>query len=112
MEPTEERFGSNADCVVTRPTRKMKLWFALRDRRLNGIKFVRQQAIGPYVVDFVCRAEWLVIEVDGGQHSESAHDRGRDATLASEGYRVMRFWNTDVLKNIDGVLQAILFRVT
>jgi very-short-patch-repair endonuclease len=85
-----------------------KLWFALRDRRLGGFKFVRQEAIGPFIVDFVCRDKNLVIEVDGGQHAESAADARRDAYLAREGYRVMRFWNNDVLSNREGVLLTIL----
>jgi very-short-patch-repair endonuclease len=87
---------------------EMKLWFAVRDRRLAGFKFVRQKSIGPYVVDFLCRDCNLVVEVDGGQHAESTHDEIRDAFLTSEGYSILRFWNSDVLGNIDGVLQAIL----
>ena len=83
-----------------------KLWFAVRDRRLSGFKFVRQEAIGPFIVDFVCRDKRLVVEVDGGQHADSAEDAARDAFL--EGYRVMRFWNNDVLSNRDGVLTVIL----
>src|SRR5881394_2044309 len=85
-----------------------KLWFALRDRRLDGFKFVRQEAIGPFIVDFVCREKDLVVEVDGGQHSESVQDVRRDAHLACEGYRVLRFWNNDVLTNREGVLLTIL----
>ena len=85
-----------------------KLWFAVRDRRLTGFKFVRQEAIGPFIVDFVCRDKRLVVEVDGGQHADSAEDAVRDAFLAREGYRVMRFWNNDVLSNRDGVLTVIL----
>jgi very-short-patch-repair endonuclease len=85
-----------------------KLWFALRDRRLSGFKFVRQEAVGPFFVDFVCREKSLIIEVDGGQHSENAKDAERDALLAREGYRVVRFWNNDVLANREGVLLAIL----
>ena len=85
-----------------------KLWFAVRDRRLSGFKFVRQEAIGPFIVDFVCRDKRLVVEVDGGQHPDSAEDAARDAFLAGEGYRVMRFWNNDVLSNRDGVLTVIL----
>src|SRR5437016_5883899 len=85
-----------------------KLWFALRDRRLGGHKFARQQAIGPFIVDFVCREKNLIVEVDGGQHSENAKDAERDANLAREGYRVMRFWNNDVLTNREGVLLTIL----
>ena len=87
---------------------EMKLWFAVRDRRLAGFKFVRQKSIGPYVVDFLCRDRNLIIEVDGGQHAESESDQVRDAYPASEGYRVLRFWNSDVSGNIDGVLQTIL----
>ena len=85
-----------------------KLWYALRDRRLGGFKFVRQEAIGPFIVDFICREQRLIIEVDGGQHAESAKDAARDARLTAEGYRVMRFWNNDVLKNREGVLLTIL----
>src|SRR5256885_16739453 len=81
-----------------------KLWFAVRDRRLGAFKFVRQEAIGPFIVDFVCRDKNLIIEVDGGQHAESARDRRRDAYLVSEGYRVLRVWNNDVLANREGVL--------
>jgi very-short-patch-repair endonuclease len=80
----------------------------VRDRRLAGFKFVRQKSIGPYVVDFLCRDWSLIVEVDGGQHAESRSDQVRDAFLASEGYRVLRFWNSDVLGNIDGVLETVL----
>ena len=72
---------------------EMKLWFSVRDRRLAGLKFVRQKSIGPYVVDFLCRDRNLIVEVDGGQHAESESDQARDAYLTSEGYRVVRFWN-------------------
>ena len=86
---------------------EMKLWFRLRDRRLGGFKFVRQEAIEPYVVDFVCRERRLIIEVDGGQHADNQQDRERDRVLAAAGYRVLRFWNNDVLTNREGVLQVI-----
>jgi very-short-patch-repair endonuclease len=85
-----------------------KLWFALRDRRPCGFKFVRQEPIGPYVVDFVCREQKLVIEVDGGQHAENRRDAIRDCFLRNEGYRVLRFWNDDVLGNREGALSEIL----
>ena len=85
-----------------------KLWFALRDRRLDGFKFVRQEAIGPFIVDFACREQKLIIEVDGGQHADNARDVARDAYLANEGYRVLRFWNNDVLTNREGVSVTIL----
>jgi len=86
----------------------MRLWFALRDRRLSGHKFVRQTSIEPFIADFVCRERRLVIEVDGGQHAESARDQRRDSRLAADGYRVLRFWNIDVMTNLDGVLATIL----
>ncbi len=92
----------------TQTDAERKLWFELRDRRLGGFKFVRQEAIGPYIVDFICRERKIIIEVDGGQHAESAKDVVRDACLTREGYRVMRFWNNDVLKNRLGVLETIL----
>jgi very-short-patch-repair endonuclease len=76
---TERRLRRNATDA------ERKLWFALRDRRLGGFKFVRQEAIGPYVVDFVCREKRLIIEVDGGQHAESRRDGIRDAKLTAEG---------------------------
>ena len=88
-----------------------KLWFALRDRRLRGFKFVRQEAIGPYVVDFICREKQLVIEVDGGQHAGSLRDRVRDRALSTAGYEVLRFWNSDVPSNADGVLQVIVAKL-
>jgi len=74
----------------------------------ESFKFVRQEPIGPYVADFVCRDHKLVLEVDGGQHAESARDAARDRFLRGEGYRILRFWNTDVLQNREGVLSAIL----
>ena len=84
-----------------------KLWWRLRNRQIADAKFIRQEPIGPYIVDFICREQRLIIEVDGGQHADSPTDRVRDAWLNSHNYRVMRFWNNDVLKNIDGVLQTI-----
>jgi len=83
------------------------LWLALRDRRLGGFKFMRQQPIGPYYVDFICRERCLVIEVDGGQHADSESDFRRDAFLNKLGYRVIRVWNNEVLGNLDGVLQML-----
>jgi very-short-patch-repair endonuclease len=88
-----------------------KLWSRLRDRRLLGHKFVRQQAVGPYIADFACREADLIIELDGGQHGEGAalaRDARRTETLAEHGYHVLRFWNNDVLTNIDGTLEVIL----
>ena len=85
-----------------------KLWHRLRDRRLGGMKFVRQAPIGPYYADFVCRACKLIVEVDGSQHAQSAYDEKRDASLVAQGYRVLRFWNDDVLRAIDDVCETIV----
>jgi very-short-patch-repair endonuclease len=84
-----------------------KLWNRIRNRQINGDKFVRQEPIGRYICDFVCREKLVVIEVDGGQHSESVRDEVRDRYLRAQGYCVMRFWNNDVLSNIEGVLTVI-----
>ena len=84
------------------------LWFRLRNRRLNGLKFRRQVSIDRFVVDFCCESARLVIEIDGGQHDvRRAEDSERTTAIEARGYLVLRFWNSDVLKNIDGVLQTI-----
>jgi very-short-patch-repair endonuclease len=85
-----------------------RMWSALRDRRLMRYKFRRQHPIGDYIVDFACTRHALVIELDGGQHVDSAADAHRTAWLESQGWRVIRFWNHDVLTNTDGVVEAIL----
>jgi very-short-patch-repair endonuclease len=84
-----------------------RLWYHLRSRQIEGAKFVRQERIGPYVVDFVCRELRLIVEVDGGQHATDPRDAVRDAWLSNRGYRVLRFWNNDVLSNTEGVLETI-----
>ncbi len=85
------------------------LWYRLRDGRLDGIKFRRQQPLDDYIVDFICFEKKLAVEVDGGQHNESAmeNDKTRTAWLEGRGYRVLRFWNNDVLGNLEGVLVRI-----
>jgi very-short-patch-repair endonuclease len=84
------------------------LWRSLRDRQVEGCRFRRQVPIGRYIVDFACLDVGLIIEVDGGQHEiNQADDAVRDAWLTKEGYRVLRFWNNDVLSNREGVLQKI-----
>jgi 2-isopropylmalate synthase len=85
-----------------------KLWFLLRDRRLNGAKFRRQAPVGPYIADFVCLRRKLIVEADGGQHFGSKQDAVRDAWLAGEGYFVVRYSNLDILKNPEGVLTDLL----
>jgi len=85
-----------------------KLWKHICLRQIAGHKFRRQQPIGKYIVDFACLEKKLVVEVDGGQHSEqSAYDEERTAWLESQGYRVLRFWNNEVLKEIEIVLDVI-----
>ncbi len=83
------------------------LWRHLRGHRLKGHKFRRQQPLGPYVVDFVHFGARLIVEADGGQHNASAHDALRDAWLRQQGFTVLRFWNNDILRQTDSVLQAI-----
>ena len=85
-----------------------KLWHRLRSRSMVGFKFVRQEPIGPYVVDFICREQRLIVEADGGQHADSKSDVARDQWLAEHHYRVLRFWNNDVMANTDGVLETIV----
>jgi very-short-patch-repair endonuclease len=86
---------------------ELKLWNRLRSRSINNHKFARQEPIGRYIVDFVCRDKRLVIEVDGGQHATDTRDVARDRWLADHNYRVLRFWNNDVLTNMPGVLEVI-----
>lgn len=85
-----------------------RLWYHLRDRRLLGYKFVRQQQIDRFIADFACREGDLVVELDGGQHAHAtAYDAERTEVLAQHGYAVLRFWNNDVLGNTEGVLRVI-----
>ncbi len=83
-----------------------RLWYHLRNRRLAGFKFVREYPIASYFADFACREAMLVIEADGGQHG-GERDARRDRAIEAAGYRVLRFWNTDILSNTDGVLEVI-----
>jgi very-short-patch-repair endonuclease len=105
-----------ANVVKTRSARTLRkhstsaertLWRHLRSRSLGGLKFVRQQPIGPYIVDFICREKRLIIEVDGGGHGIGKRDARRDQWLAKHRYRVLRFWNNEVLGNIEGVWETI-----
>jgi very-short-patch-repair endonuclease len=84
------------------------LWHHLRHKQVAGIKFRRQHPIGRYVVDFACLSKKLAIEVDGGQHAEmKSQDAQRDAFLQQKGFRVLRFWNNEILGNIEGVMERI-----
>ena len=87
---------------------EQRLWYHLRAHRFMGMKFKRQKPVGRYIVDFVCLERRLIIELDGGQPAEqAAYDRERDAYLRSEGYTVMRFWNNDIMQELEGVLEQI-----
>jgi very-short-patch-repair endonuclease len=84
-----------------------KLWLLLRDRRFVNFKFRRQVPIGPYIADFVCYSARLIIEADGSQHAESQPDMIRDAELVRRGFRLLRFWNNDILARPQNVSDAI-----
>src|ERR1700722_9133946 len=86
-----------------------KLWRVLRQRQVNGLKFRHQVPLGRYIADFVCHEARLIVEIDGGQHdSASPREAERTAFLQDEGYRVLRFWNNEVLANLAGVYDAIV----
>jgi very-short-patch-repair endonuclease len=85
-----------------------RLWYRLRARRFGGIKFKRQAPIGPYIVDFACLSRKLVLEIDGGQHAGNEADLIREQKLREEGFKVLRFWNNDVLKRTDTVLELVM----
>jgi very-short-patch-repair endonuclease len=100
----------HARAMRSEPTpAEARLWYRLRAKRLNGIKFTRQDVIGRYIVDFVARERRLVVEIDGDTHANSqGYDGDRTGWLAREGYRVIRFTNSDVMGNEDGVIAAIV----
>ena len=127
MTPTKQSPNSGRICAlreraITPPNRsraramrlaqteaERKLWWHLRHRlKVPGSHFRRQVRLGPYIVDFVCHGSRIAIEVDGGQHADQIErDARRTRFLETQGYRVLRFWNSEVLANIDGVLEVI-----
>ncbi|MGV8854570.1 MAG: endonuclease domain-containing protein [Devosia sp.] len=109
MSVLKTRFAAQAAKMLRQDASdaERKLWSRLRNRQLLDYKFVRQQPVGRYIADFACRDADLIIELDGGQHALSTTDADRTAALAEHGYRVIRFWNSDVLGNLDGVLETI-----
>ena len=92
----------------TQTDAERRLWSALRDRRLQDYKFRRQHPLGPFILDFACIEHRLVVEADGGQHTDNERDEERTAWPANQGWRVLRFWNNDILANPDVVAAAIL----
>ncbi len=103
-KPNRRRLRKNATDA------ERKLWGILRSRQMSGLKFLRQYSAGPYILDFYCPERRLAVEVDGGQHADvygQQHDAHRDKYLKDLNIRVIRFWNNDVLQNIEGVGQKI-----
>ena len=125
-ECDEPRVWAKRDRAIVPPQRRLaramraapteaerKLWWHLRHRiSTPGTHFRRQVRIVRYIVDFACHAKRIVIEVDGGQHDRSVADEKRTKVLEANGYRVLRYWNNDVLSNIEGVLEDILGAIT
>jgi very-short-patch-repair endonuclease len=108
---TEKRLTGVARKLRRRSTdAENRLWYFLRGRRFEGAKFVRQFPIGGYIADFACRDLRVAIELDGGQHSAEI-DAPRTEIIEDFGYRVIRFWNNDVLENTEGVLEVIRHEV-
>lgn len=111
MGGTRKRDAVLIDCAADLRARltpaAVRLWTALSRRRLNNAKFSRQIAIAGYICDFVCREQRLIVEVDGGQHFESLYDEVRNRRLTANGYRIMPFWNDEVLEALEHVLHLI-----
>jgi very-short-patch-repair endonuclease len=106
VSSTHRGFGKVMRQIMTNA--EARLWLGLRKPGIAGLRFRRQTPIGPYIVD--CPQYQLIVEVDGGQHAydeEIARDRDRDNWLAEQGYRMVRFWNNDVMTNIEGVCVTI-----
>jgi very-short-patch-repair endonuclease len=84
-----------------------RLWYHLRSRRLAGLRFRRQQPLGPYIIDFICFEKTLIVEIDGGQHLQAEADKTRDRWLHDHGFLVLRFWNNETLTQTQAILQQI-----
>ena len=109
----KDRRAARARQLRRQPTDAERLlWSRLRNRAVDGAKFRRQTPLGPFIVDFFCAEARLVVEMDGGQHAESVADALRDAWLGANGCAVARYWNNEVLGNIDGVMRDIRARLT
>lgn len=110
---TDKEILDNAKTLRSHQTEaEQRLWYHLRAHRFLNLKFKRQKPIGRYIVDFVCAEQMLIVEIDGGQHAEQVeYDLRRDGWLKSQGYMVLRFWNNEVMQNLDGVLEQIRLTV-
>jgi very-short-patch-repair endonuclease len=110
---SKELLRSRARSMRSEPTpAEHRLWQILRAKRLAGYKFKRQLVIDYYIGDFVCPQRRLIVEADGGQHAECVHDRARDAYLKAQDFRILRFWNSDIFNNEEGVGDAIFAALT
>jgi very-short-patch-repair endonuclease len=105
ISPQRRAFAKTLRVNLTPAERR--LWAVLRAGRLQGLKFKRQVPLDGYVLDFVCYEAKLIVEADGGQHSDAEGDRVRDAHFAAEGYLTLRFWNNDTMERIDSVATRI-----
>ncbi|WP_204366345.1 endonuclease domain-containing protein [Comamonas sp. B-9] len=123
LSRSRERAGVRADVKVQQAralrqastTAEQLLWRHLRNRQLAGAKFRRQHPLGPYILDFVCLEQGLVVELDGGQHADlqaQAYDQQRSAWLQQQGLRVLRFWNHEVVQQTNEVLARVLQALT
>jgi len=110
MEKSKEEIALARGLRKRQTDAERVLWNKLRNKQMEGVKFRRQQPIGSYIVDFVSLERKLIIEIDGGQHNERKvreKDQEREKWLKEKGYQILRFWNNDVLTNIEGVLERI-----
>ena len=108
QRPRSRELRDRAREMRANPTpAELRLWSILRDRRMPSPKFRRQHVLEPYIVDFICLELALIVEADGSQHAESVSDQRRDSHRRARGFRVLRFWNKDVLENAAGVFEAI-----
>ena len=110
MRKSRELIAFARELRQEQPDAERALWVRLKNKQLEGTKFRRQQPIGPYIVDFASLETKLVIEIDGGQHNEKElreRDEERTTWLKERGYQVLRFWNNEVLMNMEGVLERI-----
>ncbi|MER8706892.1 endonuclease domain-containing protein [Mesorhizobium sp. M1088] len=106
VAPTKRRFARS---MRREPTEaEDRLWHELRGRKLDSIKFRRQVPVGRFIADFVCAEGRLIVEIDGSQHADSGYDRERNAELKARGFRVLRFWNDDVLRDLNAVCDTII----
>ncbi|MDP3841104.1 MAG: endonuclease domain-containing protein [Oxalobacteraceae bacterium] len=106
---SDEKALTNARTLRANQTdAEQRLWYHLRAHRFMDLKFKRQKPVGRYIVDFVCLELRLIIEIDGGQHAEQVeYDQRRDAWLRNQGYTILRFWNNEVMQQLESVLEQI-----